>query len=455
MDSYVISIDLGTENTSVVCALVDDKAPYGLNIVYQETVDSEGIKRGCIENTERVKLMVQNIVMGIQKKLKKSNRKIFYVANVNGFNYRCETLRYDRNTAGQTISEITLKQLTDEARNKVMWSMDEELTRFYPMYYSLDSQPIIKNPIGCSSNKTECTFLSIITQRSAIEAINRVLPTQQKLSCTYTSASAKASMLLTDDEKKNGVMLVDLGAGTTNIAIAFKGSICYDMSLPFGSATITSDIARGMEVNMVTAEKLKRYFGLNAGASAERVVRIDMGDGSEEFACDTQKLDFIIRARVEEIVKYVDTMLAKTRSVAKVQSIVLAGGGADLKGICDVFSDVITLPTRRGSMLATRIDVTENLSEAIGMASLFARENKKMFDNDNGPSLFDQQPNGDTDAAPEEPKTTDPIVPVPTNNGQVQNPNEGKSTKGSNAMQKIVGFFKDLSDGAAYDEKID
>lgn len=439
MENYIIALDLGTESTSIIGAMVDEYEPYGIRVIHQETVTSQGMRRGIVDNTEKVKAIVNNLVLGAERKLKKPNNiRKWYICSIGGRNYRCETVRYDRNTAGQSISDITVNQLCMEAHNRVMVSMDEELTRFAPTYYSLDSQPFVKNPVGFSANKMEGYFMATITSRDAIANLNSILPRTSKASFeqVYPSASAKAAILL-PEEDRNGTVLVDLGAGTTNVAVTYKGSVCYDVSIPFGSDTITRDIAAGMSLSMEKAEMLKRAFGLHAPVKDSKVVNVNMGD--ETYSCNINKLEFIIRARVEEIVKYVDSVIVKTRSIAKVSNIVLAGGGSQLKGIEEVFAEGLALPTRVASMPKTKIDATESLSAVLGMASLFAREYKPKFDKEKESDLFSQ---------PEVPEVLQPQQPQ-----QPQQPAE-QPAKEKKWYSPFTDFAsKIMDDGPAFGEE--
>jgi len=443
MENYVIALDLGTSSTSIIAGLIDAREPYGVKIIHQETaLPSLGVKRGSISNVGEAQKMINNLIMGAERKIKKSPQvKKWYIANISGACYKCMPVRCDMNTYGQTINEVTLNRLKDDAQNRIVISMDEELLRFVPTGYSLDSAPMIKDPIGYMANKTEGAFLSYVAEKESISSINQAMPKASKLIKEYTAASAKSVVLLNEEERKAGVALVDLGAGTTNIAIAFKDFIQYEVSIPFGMNTVTNDVSQGLDINEKKAEGLKKRFGLLSEKVKSRFVDVTIDD--ETIECDLNELDFIIRARVEEIISYVDSAIMQSRYRSYVKGIVLAGGGAEMKGIAELFEEKLGIPTRVASMPRTSIDATENLSLAIGMASLFARENKNLFvdkrENTN-PSLFD---------TPQE-YTTQPQA----DDNVEKEKEEEVSTKKQGLFSKWMGKFGDMmNEGPSFNEE--
>ncbi len=415
MENYVISLDLGTSSTSIIAGLIDESAPYSIRILHQETVASQGIKRGEVYNIDAAQKIITNLIIGAEKKIKRTaNTKRWYVANIGGMSYRCEQRRSDMNTQGQTIQEITINQLNENAKSAIFLSDNEEVTRFIPMYYSLDSGIPTRDPIGMAATKTEGTYLVFIADKESIGKVNSLLQKDRTATCTYTSASSKGAILLTEDEKKNGCVIVDLGAGTTNVAVYYKGVVNFETTIPFGSDTITSDIAHGLKIDRMRAESIKRHFGL-CGTEVqdnERFVIVNTNDGNSDFECDKNKLDFIIRARVEEIVRYVDSAIfQQNRAFRSMKSIVLCGGGSELKNIDKVFSDNFgQIAVRKAKMPPATDDIAETLSAAFGMATIFIRENKKLYDNRMEQSLFSQPAQPDEknqETTTSEPQDTD------------------------------------------------
>lgn len=455
MENYVIALDLGTSTTSIIAGLIDPREPYGIKVIHQETVPSMGIKRGSISNTGEAQKMINNLFLGAERKFKKSQQlKKWYIANISGTDYRSETQRYDINTSGQAINEIILNRLKEEARNRTNISIDEDLIRFVPTCYSLDSAPMIKDPIGFTANRTEGHFLAYIANKEVINNINQVMPKTAKLTKVYAAASAKSAILLSEEDRKNGVALVDLGAGTTNIAIAFKGSVQNEISIPFGANTITTDIARGMGINEFQAEHLKKVLGLEGEKeSKSKDYRVKFQINDDIIECDLGKLDFIIRARAEEIISYVDSALMQSRNRGYVKNIILTGGGAELKGIEALFTEKTGIPTRKAMMPMTSIDATETLSQAIGMASIFARENRSLFidkKDDGNATLFDQINEQDGSVAGQEQKQN---TSTPDNKQAEQKEETSKKEK-SNIFKKFMKNFDDMiSDGPSFNEE--
>lgn len=453
MNHYIISLDLGTDNTSIVAAMYDEHSPYGLKILYQETVQSRGIKRGVICNLNEVRDVVNGLFKRLDPKIMKASAqtKRWYVANVSGVNYRFEQITAKYNAEGHQITQIDINNILKKAQeNQLIDKERETLSRCVPMYYSLGPATIMVHPENMAGvSDFEGTFGAIIADNRAINDVNSLLPSKgsARLSNIYSNLSAKAFILLNQQERKQGVLFVDLGGGTTNVAVYCNETLRYEVSLPFGSDTITSDLAMGQEIEFEKASKIKHALGL-LGREKYGNQEVDFKIDGEDISCHVGHVDFMMRARAEEIVSYVDSALTKTRCRQYIKSIVLTGGGANLQGIVDLFSERFSMDKSAVSVAQMPIALVDDylvqLSGAIGLAALFADENKKNFSTEEQqqPTLFDNpQPQ------PTQPKTdTEKQDSSPVENSKPIEKNKKKNPF-VNFLEKVKDTFTDMNDG--------
>ncbi len=448
MDNYIVAFDFGTESVSVAMGLTDNSQSLGFSVVYQETVPSKGIKRGSIVNVSEVQAMLTPLLDNVKRRIKRQSNYVI-VANVSGLTFNYNEVRKTVDIPNNEIDAALIANVADKAQCSASIGLNEEIVRFLEMGFSLDSGSFVTSVLGLTGSRLEARYLACIVRKEAIEVINKSL-SRFSLGKVYTSASAKGAVYLNSEDKKNIVALVDLGAGTTNVGIFSNGVLAFESSLPFGSDTITNDIARGMEVSRKQAAILKHFLGLRAKEisqekyDAKRYVTIEC-DG-EEFKADIDKFDFIVRSRVQEIASYVGSMLMKSRLNNSISYIMLVGGGAELKGIESVFEESLMHPVKIPQLPHSLNDVTPTIAGALGMITLYLRENRvveepTIFDNVKSPEVGSVKLPDDNTASVAEQKAV------------TEEDNRQKKGKLSSFLDK---FTKIMDDGPSLgEEKVD
>lgn len=447
MNHYIISLDLGTNNTSIVAALYDETSSYGIKILYQETVPSRGIKRGIIYNQSEVQKVVAGLFKRLDPKIMKGGpqSKRWYVVNVSGCNYRTEQITANYNSDGHLITQIDIMQILKRAEERLYLEPEKEtLSRCTPIYYSLGPTTVVLNPEGMPGvSNFEANFIATIADNKAINDVNAILPSKTaKINKVYSSISAKAAVLLKPQEKKSGVLFVDLGGGTTNVAVYCNETLRYETSLPFGCETITNDISVGAEVEYEKASRLKYAIGL-LGKERFGNQEVEFNLDGTNTVCHVGHLDFMIRARVEELISYIDAAVVKSRCRKYINSIVLTGGGASLVGISAAFQEHFMLPTNVAQMPITFIeDCSVQLAGALGLAHLFVQDNMKQFSSEEEQNLFTAQ---NSQSQPPQPNAT-----VAENAKPEPKPEQKTVKKGNffkNFLDKVQDTFTNVSDG--------
>ena len=276
-----------------------------------QTTSSEAMKQSGIQFKE--------VFVGIAGQHIKSVRNRGYI---NRDSYEVEITRDD------------LQNLIDDM-HKIPVDVGEEIIHVLPQNYIVDSETGVKNPVGMFGKRLEANFHIVIGQTSSArnigKCINRVdLDVKQLVLEPLASSSA----VLTDDEKEAGVALVDIGGGTTDVAVYYDEVIRHTAVIPFGGNVITRDIKEGCAILQRQAESLKVQFGSALGdlAQEDKVVTIPGISGREPKEISFKSLAYIIQSRMEEIIDAVSYEIENSGYMDKLSAgIVLTGGGSMLK----------------------------------------------------------------------------------------------------------------------------
>lgn len=380
MEHYIIALDLGTDKITCMASLVDEREPFLSRMVYIETIDSVGIRRGEIRDTSDLAPMVKNLVNNAKKKVK-PGMKMWFIASVGGMNYHSELRQHDFTNDEPKITEARLMRELEALRSKVLANDGEFVSRLVPAEYTIDGNKYIGSVAGQMGNDVRGKYLAIFSKTATQTAINALLPDpRNKIFKLYTTAASKGAVFLREDDSANqAVVLVDLGAETTSVGAFWKGTLRFTLSLPFGMHSVRADIMEAFSCGLRDAERLQSAFGLQAkehinGNESVINVRFD----HDKIEVDLNKFDFVVRARIQEIIAYVDSVLIKNFS-QPIKSIVLTGGGAQMKGITEAFRQRMQTNIRIAEMPITAGGLSESAAGVLGMTYLCIKENRQQF----------------------------------------------------------------------------
>lgn len=240
----------------------------------------------------------------------------------------------NRDSYDDEITRDDLQNLIDDM-HKIPVDVGEEILHVLPQSYIVDSETGVKNPVGMFGKRLEANFHIVIGQissaRNIEKCINRVGLDVKQLVLEPLASSAA---VLTNDEKEAGVALVDIGGGTTDVAVYYDEVIRHTAVIPFGGNVITRDIKEGCAILQRQAESLKVQFGSALGdlAQEDKVVTIPGISGREPKEISFRSLAYIIQSRMEEIIDAVSYEIENSGYMDKLSAgIVLTGGGSMLK----------------------------------------------------------------------------------------------------------------------------
>ena len=351
-DNIAVGLDIGT--TKIV-AMIGKKNEYGkLEILGIGKSKSLGVARGVVNNITQT---IQSIQQAILEAENNSGYKIKdVVVGIAGQHIRSiqHTDYISRSNPEEVIGENDIQLLIDQV-NKLAMLPGEEIIRVLPQEFKIDGQSEIKEPIGMYGGRLESSFHVVVGQASSIRNVGRCIQSSGiELSGLTLEPLASADAVLSQEEKEAGVALIDIGGGTTDLAIFKDGIIRHTAVIPFGGNVITEDIKEGCSIIEKQAELLKIKFGSAwPGENKDNeIVSIPGLRGREPKEISLKNLSKIIHARVVEIVEQV---FAEIKAYGHedprkklIAGIVLTGGGAQLKHIKQLVEYITGMDTRIG-----------------------------------------------------------------------------------------------------------
>lgn len=351
MESSEIIVGLDIGSTKIAC-IVGRKNEYGkIEILGLGRTESLGVNRGVVEN-------IQHTVNSIEKAVKEagaSSEVDIKLANVGIAGQHIRSLQHRghimRNSIDDEIEQADLDNLI-ENMYKLALPPGEEIIHVIPQEYIIDGQQGIREPIGMAGNCLEANFHIITGKIAAAKNIEKcVKKAGLDISDIILEPLASAEAVLSEQEKEAGVVLVDIGGGTTDLAIFQDEIIRHTAVIPLGGNAITEDIKEGCAIIRNQAEALKKSFGsaLASENKDEEIVSIPGLKGREPKEISLRNLAHIIQARMEELIEHIYYEI-KTSGFEKkmIAGIVLTGGGSQLKHIAQLTEFITGMDTRIG-----------------------------------------------------------------------------------------------------------
>ncbi len=331
-DQIVAAIDIGTTKIVTIVGRINENQR--LEVLGMSRTASKGVKRGVVLNIEETVNAIESTVrdarnmagirftdafVGIAGQHIKSIRNRGYI---------------NRDSYEDEITKKDIQKLVEDMY-KIPVDVGEEIIHVLPQNFIVDSETGVKNPVGMSGKRLEANFHIVVGQiasaRNIEKCINRVGLNVKQL---ILEPLASSEAVLTSDEKEAGVALVDIGGGTTDVAVYYDDIIRHTAVIPFGGNVVTRDIKEGCSILQRQAESLKVQFGSALGdlAQEDKVVTIPGISGRDPKEISFKSLAYIIQSRMEEIIDAVMYEIENSGFMDKLAAgIVLTGGGAMLR----------------------------------------------------------------------------------------------------------------------------
>ncbi len=351
MDRTVVALDVGTTKICTLVAEVSPPPENAVRIVGVGIVPAKGIRKGVVVN-------VGEVTAAISESLQRAERTSGYSiasayvglagAHISSTNSR-GVVAISRGERG--IRPVDVERALEQAR-AIDIPHNREIVHIIPRGFTIDGDDGVRDPIGMQGYRLEVEA-HIVTGATA--SIRNLIKCVQgagiQIDALVLEPLASGEAVLTDIEREMGVVLVDIGGGTTDVAIFIEGSIWHTMVLPTGGEQVTNDIAVGLRTPFSTAEELKIKYGHARPdtISPDDLLKVNVFGEDGQQHISRQFLSEIIEARAEEILELILKEIKRSGYDGLLPAgMVLCGGAAELAGMRDLARDILGLPARIG-----------------------------------------------------------------------------------------------------------
>ena len=350
-NQIITGLDLGTKSIKIL-AVEESSRSQELELLGQGEFPAFGIRRGAVVNVEEVSRCIQEVASQLQQEIGRKIEDIYI--NVSGNHIYCApsqgTVVVSR--ADQKISEEDVKRVIQDAQAFSLPS-NREIMDVYPLEFIVDGQGGIKTPLEMQGVRLEAKVLALCGFSPYLKNLtSSVLDAGFQILDITPSSLASARACLTPRQKELGACLIDMGAGTTDLAVYEEGDLIHFAVFPIGSDHITNDIAVGLRTDVDIAEKIKKEFGTCVWRGGDKKEKIELPKNSENgepLVFSRKMLTRIIEARILEIFNLIQKELKKTAVKGRLPAgAVLTGGGVRLSKIVELAKKELKLPVRLG-----------------------------------------------------------------------------------------------------------
>lgn len=370
---HYIGLDIGTSTVRCIVGMVDQNDRNALSIIGHGSAHNLGMRKGVVVHADDV---VDAIVHAITEAERVSGIQInAATVNINGAHVMGQNSRgvIAISAANREIrAEDRLR--VEEAATIVQLPANREIIQVFAKNYRVDGQDNIKDPVGMQGVRLEVDTHIVSAATPALRNTDLVLEKANVRTQHRTvSALAAAEAVLTRQQKESGTLLLDIGAGTTNMVVIEDGEVQHVAVIPVGSINITNDLAIGLKTDLDVAEAVKVGHATLEPNSKTIVTKVEVQ--GKMYTFDSDDIKMITEARVEELLEFVDKELKRIHKSRKLPGgVVLVGSTAKLPGIAEFTKDKLQLAARVGTIqnMGGLIDTVQDpgFSTAVGLMIL-------------------------------------------------------------------------------------
>jgi len=337
----VYGIDVGTTKVVAIAGRVDPRRGW-VEVLSMGEAPSYGLKRGVVVDR---KAAADSVAEAMEACGVRGGQVTVGIAgsHISSFNTEVTLLNRSRNL---TVTDRFVRRLEQEARQLDL-DEDERVIHVVPRGYVLDGSEGVKNPVGLAARKVTMRAHVVSGALSSIQNLLRAVEDcGVRVSKIVLEPLASADACLLDADRESGVVLLDMGGGTTDIATFFRGALTHTAVIPIGGESLTSDVAYGLKIPQHKAEELKLRYGTVLSSAVDSVAAVNLDDRHYNASFISQILEY----RAREILDYVRDSLDQTGMRDLVPGgVVLTGGGSLLDGMTALAEEVLGMRARTAS----------------------------------------------------------------------------------------------------------
>ncbi len=370
---HYFGLDIGTNTVRCVIGMLESGETNIISVIGHGSAPNKGMRKGVVVRVDDV---VEAVVQAITEAERVAGVQVSSATvNVNG----PQVMGMD--SRGVIAISAANREITDDDRLRVEEAAtivklppNREIIQVFAKNYRLDGQGSIKDPVGMQGVRLEVDTHIVTASTPTLRNLDMALEKANVRANHHTVSSlAAAEAVLTGQQKESGTVLLDIGAGTTNLVVLEEGEVQHVAVIPMGGTNITNDLAIGLKTDLDVAEAVKMQHGGLGTFAKSGPISLLINKTRHEF--DGEEVQMIIEARVEELLEYVDKELKRIQRSRKLPGgVVLVGGTANLPGLAEFAKQHLELATRIGKLqpLAGLMDTVQDpsYSSAVGLMLL-------------------------------------------------------------------------------------
>ncbi len=346
----IIALDIGT--SKVLCLVADYDDDDNLRIIGVGQDECTGLNKGVVSE---INSTVASIKRAKDKAANMSGNKIeSVITGIAGDHIKSYNGNAEVNILNDEVTIDDKEKVIDMAADMDI-PPDQEILHIIPQYFSIDGQMGIREPVGMAGKRLAVNIHLITCSGTAKKNLNKCIENSLIDADEYVLQPVASSYsVLTEEERSLGVCLVDIGGGTTDIAIFTDGNIKHTAVVPIAGQNITKDIGIGLRTSLLAAESIKiehaTLVNSNENFDVEKMIRVPSISDKPDTEVGNSVLTHIVSARVDEILNEINKQIQASGYLSNIRAgIVFTGGGSKLNGLDDYAQDRLGIPSRIGS----------------------------------------------------------------------------------------------------------
>lgn len=365
---HYIGLDIGTSTVRCVVGIVDQGGSGSLSVIGHGSAPNLGMRKGSIVHVEDV---ADAIVRAVTEAERLSGVQIHVATvNVNGSHVM------GINSKGVIAISTANREIggddrlrAEEAATIVQLPANREIIQVFAKNYRVDGQDNIKDPVGMQGVRLEVDTHIVTASSPALRSLDSALEKAHVKPMHHTVSSlAAAEAVMNRQQKESGTLLLDIGAGTTNMVVIEDGEVQHVAVLPIGGTHITNDLAIGLRTDLDVAEQVKVMHATLESRYKPGIIKVNANDAVHQF--DADEVRMVTEARVDELFEFVDKELKRIHRSRKLPGgVVMVGGTAKLPGIAEFAKERLQLSSRVGKFqpLTGLIDAIQDPSYSVAV----------------------------------------------------------------------------------------
>lgn len=346
---HFVGLDIGTSTVRCVVGIIDQQDGSKISVIGHGSAHNQGMRKGVVAHIDDV---AEAVIKAVNEAERVSGMHIRHATvNVNGAHVTGINSRgvVAISTANKEITE-TDRMRVEEAATIIKLPPNRDIIQVFAKNYRIDGQGNIKDPIGMQGIRLEVDTHIVTAITSNLKNLDVVLQKAHLQPAHYTVSSlAAAEAVLSRQQKESGTLLLDIGAGTTNMVVVEDGEVQHVGVLPVGSIFLTNDLAIGLKTDLDIAEAVKVQHA--AVGEQAKIGTVSVSVQKKNYSFDAEDVSMITEARVEELFELVDKELKKIHRSQKLPGgVVIVGGMAKLPGIAEFAKEKLQLASRIGKL---------------------------------------------------------------------------------------------------------